>query len=136
LRFALAWLRRWWSRARGRLRDGGAARRRELGQAAGEIAQMQVQLIERKADGEDALHRVVRQFARGTSSGRGVAAGTAEAGWEEGTPSHRFPGMQWDFGARAATMNEDRSWGRNADTCEEPAMKRGDRQTPHVLICR
>ena len=48
------------SRARGRLRDGGAARRRELGQAAGEVAQMQVQLIERKADGKDALHCVVR----------------------------------------------------------------------------
>jgi hypothetical protein len=40
--------------------DGGAVRGRELGQAAGEIAQVQVQLVERKADGEDALHRVVR----------------------------------------------------------------------------
>jgi len=48
------------SRARGRPRDGGAARRRELGQAAGEIAQMQVQLIERKADGKDALDCIVR----------------------------------------------------------------------------
>src|SRR5262249_40499074 len=38
----------------------GAGRGCELGQAAGEIAQVLVQLVERKADGEDALHRVVR----------------------------------------------------------------------------
>ena len=39
---------------------------------------MQVQLVERKADGEDALHRVVRQFARqALASQRGDFRGVA-----------------------------------------------------------
>jgi hypothetical protein len=39
--------------ARGQVTNGDAARRRKLAHAAGEIAQVQAQLIERKAERED-----------------------------------------------------------------------------------
>ena len=48
-------------RARGRVRNSGVVGRPKLGHAAGEIAQMQPQLVERKAEGEDALGSLVRQ---------------------------------------------------------------------------
>jgi hypothetical protein len=51
-------------RTRGRVGASGAVRRPKLGHAAGEIAQMQPQLVERKAEGEDALCRLVRQLSR------------------------------------------------------------------------
>ena len=62
----------------GRLHDRGVARGRMLADAAGEIAQVQAQLVERKAEREDVLDRVVRQFPCQTlapqrSDFRGVA---------------------------------------------------------------
>src|SRR5262249_37068174 len=48
----------------GELRGREAGRGRELAHAAGEIAQMQAQLIERKAEGEDALQLGVGQLPR------------------------------------------------------------------------
>src|SRR5262249_34533223 len=66
------------SRFHRHLGDGGAARGRKLGKAAGEVTQMQVQLIERKAEREDALHRLVRQFPRQPlASQRGDFGGVA-----------------------------------------------------------
>ena len=48
-------------RSCGELGGREAARGCELAHAAGEIAQMQAQLIERKAEREDALQRFIRQ---------------------------------------------------------------------------
>jgi hypothetical protein len=51
-------------RRRRHARNVTAIRGRKLGDAAGEVAQMQPQLVECKAEGENALYRVVRQFPR------------------------------------------------------------------------
>src|SRR5262245_14124006 len=48
-------------RPRGRVCNSIAVRRSELGHATGEIVQVQPQLVERKAEGEDALGSLVRQ---------------------------------------------------------------------------
>ena len=51
-----------WRRAN--VRNGAAVRLSKLGHAAREIAQMQAQLIERKAECKDALHCLLRQRSR------------------------------------------------------------------------
>src|SRR5262245_29717089 len=67
-----------------------AARAREFGHAAGEIAQMQAQLIERKADRENAFQLFVRQLPHRTFTAQrrefgGIALehgfGRLQGGW-------------------------------------------------------